>query len=376
MALFARGGSNFLGVDIGTSSVKIVEFRNEGGRPRLATYAFLERPANIIKLDSAQQQSEIAAAVGQLVKRSRATTDRVVAALPNFSVFSSIISLPVMPRKEMYAAVRWEAKKFVPMPIEEMVLDWRLLKDSQDKDGKDKPHSGAVVPGALVDPDQAGQEKGPKNLRVLLTAAPKGLVKRYIDIFKTAGLKLISLETESFALERSLLGGEPGSFMIVDVGAVATNITITVNSVPLLNRSIDVGGETITKAIANSLNVDAERAEQFKRDVGVRAAAGGASQIPRAIEFVITSIVNEIRYVFNLYRNQGEQPLEKIILAGGSAFLTNLPEYLATTLNMKVIIGDPWARVVYPVDLKPALDELGPRFAVAIGLGMREIVSP
>lgn len=375
MALFSRGGANFLGVDIGTSSVKMVEFRNEGGRPRLATYAFLERPANIIKLDSVQQQSEIAAAVGQLVKRSRATTDRVVAALPNFSVFSSIISLPVMPRKEMYAAVRWEAKKFVPMPIEEMVLDWRLLKDGKDKE-KDKTRPEAAIPGALVDPDRAGQEKGPKNLRVLLTAAPKGLVKRYIDIFKNAGLKLVSLETESFALERSLLGGEPGSFMIVDVGAVATNISITVNSVPLLNRSIDVGGETITKAIANSLNVDAERAEQFKRDVGVRTAEGGTSQIPRAIEFVITSIVNEIRYVFNLYRNQGEQPLEKIILAGGSAFLTNLPEYLATTLNMKVIIGDPWARVVYPVDLKPALDELGPRFAVAIGLGMREIVSP
>lgn len=369
MAFFSRSGANYLGVDIGTSSIKIVEFRNEGGRPRLVTYSFLERPTNIIKLDSTRQQSEIAAAIGQLTKRARTTTDKVIAALPNFSVFSSIISLPVMPRKEMYAAVRWEAKKFVPMPIEDMVLDWRLLKDT-----KGKSASGPTVIGGGE--KALGEEKGPKNLKILLTAAPKGLVKRYIDIFKGAGLKLVSLETESFALERSLIGGEPGSFMIVDVGAVATNITITVNSVPLLNRSIDVGGDTITKAIANSLNVDTERAEQFKRDVGIRSTESGSSQIPRAIEFVVTSIVNEIRYVFNLYHNQGEKTIEKIILAGGSAFLTNLPEYLATTLNTKVVIGDPWARVVYPMDLKPALDELGPRFAVAIGLGMREIVSP
>ncbi len=364
--------ASYLGVDIGTSSIKLVECRNQGGQPRLVTYAFLERPTNIIKSDSLQEQTEIATAIRELIKRSRAKTDRAISALPNFSVFSSIISLPVMPRKEMYSAVRWEAKKFVPMPIEEMVLDWRLLKDK-----KRSANDAALKASNLPSPDKpVSEEHGPKNLRVLLTAAPKTLVKRYLEIFKNAGLKLVSLETESFALERSLLGGEPGSFIIVDIGSVVTNITITVNGIPLLNRSIDVGGETITKAIANSLNVEVERAEQFKRDVGVGSVQGTASQIPRAIEFVINSILNEIRYVFNLYRNQGEKPIEKILLAGGSAFLARLPEYLATTLNMKVIIGDPWARTVYPLDLKPALDEIGPRFAVAIGLGMREIVAP
>lgn len=372
MPRFIGRKASYLGVDIGTSSIKLVECKNEGGQPRLVTYAFLERPTNIIKGDSAQEQAQISTAIRELMKRSRATTERAISALPNFSVFSSIISLPVMPRKEMYSAVRWEAKKFVPMPIEEMVLDWRLLKEHQRKGKEGASQESSIPDEAPGVPD----ERGPKNLRVLLTAAPKTLVKRYLEIFKNAGLKLMSLETESFALERSLLGGEPGSFMIVDIGSVVTNITITVNGIPLLNRSIDVGGETITKAIANSLNVDVERAEQFKRDVGVGSVPGTGSQIPRAIEFVLNSIVNEIRYVFNLYRNQGEKPIEKIILAGGSAFLSRLTEYLGTTLNMKVIIGDPWARTVYPLDLKPALDEIGPRFAVAIGLAMREIVSP
>lgn len=372
MALFKGGKGNFIGIDIGTSSVKIVEFRNEGGRPKLVTYAFVDRQNSVIKIDSAQDQGQLTSTLRDLAKQSHTTTDRVIAALPSFAVFSSIVSLPVMPRKDLYAAVRWEAKKFVPMPIEEMVLDWRLLKES--------PLTGALT-GIEKSGSSGGEEKGersergPKNLRVLLTAAPKNLVKRYIDIFKNAGLKLLSLETESFALERSLLGGEPGVFMIVDIGAIATTITIVVNSIPLINRSIDVGGETITKAIANSLNVDVQRAEQFKRDIGMGIQAGGTGQIPRAIEFVINSIVNEVRYVMNLYRNQADKPIEKIILAGGSSFLINLPEYLSTTLNTKVFIGDPWARIIFPVDLKPALDEIGPRFAVAVGLGIREIVT-
>lgn len=364
-----KRGASFLGVDIGTSSIKLVELSNEGGRPRLKTYGFAERPTDIIKVDSLQEQEKISSFLRELVKKSHASSDRVVAALPSFAVFSSIISLPVMPRKDLYAAVRWEAKKFVPMPIEDMVLDWRLLKETV----RPNPVAATPLPSAPgTDKSQEGRE--PKKLRVLLTAAPKSLIQRYINVFKKAELRLLSIETESFALERSLLAGEVGSFMIVDIGAVATTITITVNGIPLLNRSIDVGGDTITKAIANSLNVDIVRAEQFKRDVGITSETGGRSEIPRAIEFVISSIVNEIRYVFNLFRNQGEVPLEKIVLAGGSSFLLHLPEYLRTVLNMKVFIADPWARVIYPIDLRPVLEEIGPRFAVAIGLAMREIV--
>ncbi len=370
MALFKGKRSSYLGIDIGTSSVKLVELRNDGGRPKLTTYGFVDRPAGILKFDTPQEQAMLSTTIQNLVKQTRTTVDRVITALPSFVVFSSIVSLPVMPKKDLFAAVRWEAKKFVPMPIEEMVLDWRILKEG----------SAGILsgdnPGKASEKRKGDDERGPKNLRVLLTAAPKSIVKRYIDIFKVAGLKLESLETESFALERSLFGGESGVFMVVDIGAVVTTITIVVNSIPLINRSIDVGGESVTKAIANSLNVDMQRAEQFKRDVGMGIQDGGTGQVPRAVEFVINSIVNEMRYVMNLYRNQAEKPIEKIVLAGGSSFLVNLPEYLATTLNMRVFIGDPWARTMYPLDLKPALDEIGPRFAVAVGLGMREIVTP
>lgn len=345
---------SFLGIDIGTSSIKAVQIGNDNGRPRLMTYGYLEQQTDIVKSDTAPNQQAVVSALKSLQREMRATTTRVVAALPSFTVFSSIISLPIMTQKELNSAVRWEAKKFVPMPIDDLVLDWKLLKSTG--------------------PAQAA-DRAPKNLRVLITAAPKSLVKRYIDIFKASGLLLDNLETESLALERSLVGTDPAPAMIVDIGAVATNIAIMVDGIPLINRSIDVGGETITRSIAQSMSIDHDRADQFKRDFGLSTNQQNVSQVPKTIEFIISSIINEIRFVLNLYRNQGSGPIEKIILAGGSSFLINLPAYLEKSLSIKTFIGDPWARVIYPVELQPILQEIGPRFAVSIGLAMRDIVS-
>lgn len=344
---------SFLGIDIGSSSMKAVQLGDDNGRPRLMTYGYIELPTDIAKNEAVVSQSVVVNALKTLIRDARVTTTRVVAALPSVTVFSSIISLPLMTKKELNSAVRWEAKKFVPMPIDELVLDWKLLRDS---------HASA-----------AG-DKTPKNLRVLITAAPKTLVKRYIDIFKAAGLQLENLETEALALERSLVGTDPSAVMVVDIGSSATDIAVLVDGIPLINRSIDVGGETITKSVAQSLSVDRDRAEQFKRDFGLSSGQQGTSQVPKTIEFILSSIINEIRFVLNLYRSQGTGPIDKIILAGGSAFLLNLPAFLEKTLSFKTFIGDPWARVIYPVELQPVLQELGPRFAVAIGLAMREIV--
>lgn len=360
MALFAGNKKSYIGIDLGTSAIKVVEMADEGGRPRLVTYGAVEQRGDIVRSDSTEVQSTIIASLNQVRDKAHITTKRAVAALPSFAVFSSIISLPQMSRKELLAAVKWEAKKFVPMPLEEMILDWRLLKE------------GVVSPSK--DEKALEKTKGAKHLKILLTAAPKNVVKRYVDIARGTNLELVGLETEAFALERSLVGNDRSPVLIVDIGAVATDLSIISGGIPVLNRSIDVGGDTITKAIANAMNIDLERAEQFKRDVGMVAAEGGVSQIPKTIEFVVASIVNEIRYVFNLYRAQADTGVEKIILSGGSAFLPNLTAYLERTVGMKVVIGDPFARTIYPVELKPALDEIGPAFAVAVGLSMRPIV--
>ena len=117
-----------------------------------------------------------------------------------------------------------------------------------------------------------------------------------------------------------------------------------------------------------------ERAEQFKQDFGLNISSGENNNIPKTIEETLSPMINEIKYVFDLYRKQGKADIDKVILSGGSAYLPNLVNYLGKALNITVHIGDAWHKISYPKELKPVLDEIGPRFSVAVGLALRGIV--
>ncbi|MFA6604657.1 MAG: pilus assembly protein PilM [Patescibacteria group bacterium] len=391
MGLFSSSTS-YLGIDIGTSSIKMVELENFKNQAKLKTYGYADVSINVLSSSIDKNNQIIADYIVEIAQKSNVQTRQVVAALPTFSVFNFIINLPPMPKKDLSSAIKWEAKKFIPVPLEEMILDWKVLnKKITDKDDDEKVKitddkkdattetentslnkEKTTSKTALKNEDKLFSNTGnTNNYRILLTAAPKNLVARYIDIFKKANLNLLSLETEAFALSRSLIGNDTSTVMIVDIGATTADICIIEQGVPILNRGIDTGGEFITKNIMNSLNVNQERAEQFKRDFGL--AGGGFKNVPDVIQKSLNSIINEIKYVFELYQRQDNSRIEKIVLTGGSAFLPSLPEYLSELLNLQVIIGDPWDRVIYPLDLKPVLQEVGPRMATSVGLAMRDI---
>jgi len=342
---------SYVGVDIGSSGIKIVELKKEGGKARLMSYGFSENPLNLDKTSN----QETAGVINEIYGKAGIFSRQAVSALSTFSVFSSVISLVGLNKnddKDIDSAVQWEAKKVIPLPLEEIVLDWKKIDESQDKNK------------ALAVKD---------DVKVLLTGAPKSLVKKYIEIFKLAKINLLSLETETFALIRALLGNDKSTVMVVEIGASTSNVIIVKESIPMLSRSIDIGGTTITEAISNNLNIGKERAEQFKYDMGISAVDSPEGAIPKTIAETISPVVNEIKYAIDIFQNKGGAKVEKIILTGGSALLLNLPSYLSKMLNLNVIVGDPWYRVSYPVDLKPALDDLGPRLSTAIGLAMREI---
>jgi Tfp pilus assembly PilM family ATPase len=408
MQLFSTVNS-YLGVDIGTASIKIVELENYKGQAKLKSYGYADINTNILRGATDKNNQLIASYIKEIIKKSRMESRQAIAALPTFSVFTSIISLPPMPKKDLASAVKWEAKKFIPLPIEDMILDWKILNikggAQEHKIKKDLPSSfGGLfgkkeekekkpeepkkeAPEEQLEADKEGKKEtdpikpdttstdknvlGKKNYRILLTAAPKNLVARYLSIFKKTSLNLLSLETEAFALSRSLIGNDMSSVMIVDIGSNNTDVCVIEEGVPILNRGIDTGGNVITKAIMNSMNVNIERAEQFKRDFGLMVT--GNRSVPNTIQNALNPIINEIKYVFDLYQRQGEANIEKIILSGGSAFLPNLPQYLSELLGLPVMIGDPWDRIVYPMDLKPVLQEIGPRMAASIGLAMRDL---
>jgi len=359
MGLFSSS-TGYLGVDIGNSSIKVVELLSEKGRPKLATYGFSEQVADLSKNDSPEVQAKTAKIIRKICKEARTKSLKVTASLPSFTVFSSVISLPRMPKKDLASAIKWEAKKVIPLPLEEIILDWRILEeDEKEEGGKTKQAP-------------AGNARK-KNIKLLLTGAGKGLVRNYMKIIKMAGLTLSSLEPESFALIRSLVGHDRSTIIIIDLGASATNISIIEEGIPLLNRSIDVGGRAVTQSIAGNLNVSNEQAEQFKKDVGMSNVEESSANLPEAVGQSVSAIVNEIKYTIGLYQNQKRGSVEKIILTGGSAMLSGLPFYLSNVLDIKSFIGDPWARVVYPVELKPILNEIGSKMSVAVGLAMRDI---
>ncbi|MFZ2310029.1 MAG: type IV pilus assembly protein PilM [Patescibacteria group bacterium] len=344
MGLFSSSDNSYLGVDIGDSSLKLVELKKKGKKIYLSNYAFSENVSDI-KFTKIDDTVYLAKAINKVCKESNIKAKRVTASLPTFAVFSSIINLNNVEKKNMAEAVADEARKVIPLPLEEMKIDFKIM------------------------PAIAGADRA--NSRVFLTGSPKKLVRKYIDIFKAADLELLNLETETFSLVRSLLGSDKSTVMIVEIGANSTDISIIKESIPVLNRSLEICGNTITKDLATAMGLDAVQAEQFKIDLSI-SEKGNGELLPIIVK-TIAPIVSEIEYMLDFFNMSNQGKVEKIILSGGGSMLTGLPEYLSDKLNLQVIVGDPFSRVVYAEELRPVINEVGPKLAVAVGLALRDI---
>ncbi len=345
MNLFSFGGDNlFLGIDIGDSSLKMVELKKKGGRLYLSNYAFSENVSEI-NFTKMEDVNYLAQAILKVRNEAGITADSATASLPTFSVFSSIINVSNVDKKNLTAAVNEEARKVIPLPLEEMILDWKLVDD---------------------------KETGANGFRVFLTGSPKKLVRKYVEVFKKAKLNLASLETETFSLVRSLVGDDKATVMITEIGANSTDLSIVKESIPVLNRSLAVCASTVTRALAEKLGLSYAQAEQYKMDLSLSLGADSREELPQLITKTLEPIITEMQYMLEFFRSQNGGSVEKVILSGGGALLLNLADYLSKRLDLKVIIGDPWNRINYAPELKPILSEIGPKLAVAIGLAMRE----
>ncbi|QQG52169.1 MAG: type IV pilus assembly protein PilM [Candidatus Falkowbacteria bacterium] len=350
MSFITLGNENlFLGIDIGDSSLKMVELKKKGQKILLSNYAFSENVSEI-NFNRVDDINYLSQAITKVMKEAGMKARRATVSLPTFAVFSSIINITNADKNTLANGVNEEAKKVIPLPLEEMILDWKVIPD---KNGK-TPVSG--------------------NIQVFLTGSPKKLVRKYIDVFKQSGVVLASLETETFSLVRSLIGDDKAPMMIVEIGANSTDLSIVKDSIPVLNRSLTVCASTVTKALAAKLGMTYAQAEQFKLDLSFSLNADSSQEeLPQLITKTLEPIVTEMQYLIDFYRSQNDENLEKIILSGGGSLFLNLADYFSKRLNIKVIIGNPWSRVEYPQEIKPVLEEVGPKLAVAIGLAMREI---
>ncbi len=340
MGFFSSRKKSYLGVDIGSTHFKIVELFPDKGRARLFTYGY----GSFGELFTEEKEDlPLFAEYGKhLLKMAHVQTRFAVTALPLYSVFSSIIHLPHLKERDLKEAVNWESKKVIPLPPEEMVLDWRVIGGQTKKKSREDD-----------------------SLKILITGAPKKLIQKYIEVFRLLGLELLSLETEAFALIRSLIGNDTSHSMIIDFGGKTTNVLVVSDGIPVLHRSIEQGGRDLTAFFTKQTGLSYERAEAYKKDL--------QTPLTNEMKDHLGSIFDEIKYSITLYETQQKNKVEKIILTGGGASFIGLPEHISEMLGRKVYLGSPWARLVYPEDLTSTLDILGSSMSIAIGLSMREI---
>lgn len=381
MGLFSKKKSQpsgLIGIDVGAGGIKAVELALQDGRLRLKTYAYSSFSDLSVQRKSLLDDPKKAAAVlREMYKKSKMSSNIANAALPSHSVFHAIVTIPQPKdaKQDIKPMIDTQVKKLLPMPIEDMILDStiidkHLLPKAQNKEEKGKDKKAQKKP---VSRDDIGvpTPKDQQHIRVLISGAPKDLVSKYISVFKMAKLTLSSLETEAFALIRSLVGKDKARIMVVDIGYERTNITIVDGGIPYLHRSIKAGGANVTAMIAKQMSLSMDQAEQVKLDLAMSAQQG---EVPPVLREAMMPILHEIRYALELYAQQifhDNNTVDKIILTGGSAHMPHLDPFLTEALNMNIYLGDPWARVAAPEGLRPVLSEIGPRFSVAVGLAMK-----
>jgi len=370
---------SYLGVDLGAGGIKVVELKQVKKRPMLFTYGYtsdlqnvhqlfvIEKNNNIENLTAERktqptvpvidptQVKKYADLLKAICVNAKVVSKIASVSLPVSVIFHAVINLPPLKKEEFDKVLRAEIKKLLPRPIEDMVLDYQIVG----------PNSQA------------------KTQRVLVNAVPKELVMFYTEVFKSAGMVLDSLEPESVALERSLIGRDQSVAMIIDMGAERTNFYIIDQSFAITHHSIEVGGERISKILVNLLGIEEDLVEQLKYDYfdNILRKDGqlkmSKEKFSEIFMPVIDPIVKEIEYSFELYMKQAgneEKKPEKIILTGGASLMPFLSEHITEKFNIKCYVGDPWGRVVYQDGIKPLLNKIGPRMSVAIGLALRKLV--
>jgi len=333
--MFFSSGKSILGVDIGTSNIKIAQIAHEK-EPILETYGIVNMTYQLGGKNDEIVVGQMADILKTLVHKAGVSTSKCVISFPNSAVFTSVIDMPVMSEKEMASAVEFEAKKYVPLALAEIDLSWTVISKSPDNSSK-----------------------------VLLTAVPKQITRNYMRVFDLAGLEPIAGEIEALALIRSLVGNAPLNCVIIDIGAKSTGLNILENGFLRLSRNLNIGGDTITSKIAESLNISFFRAEQFKKEFGVSQS----EFIPNAIKSVLSLIKNEIKQLLAIYQSHNIK-VDKILLVGGGANLPGMVEYFKD-LEIPTELGDPLKTVGYSQAVDSVLKRYALSLPIAIGLALR-----
>ena len=368
--LFGGNGKNangsVLGVDIGSAFIKVVQMKKENGKAVLETYgsialgAFANTDAGkVTNLDG----ENLAKALIELFKESGITPSETACVIPASSSLVFVISLPANISESIVKdIVPTEARKFIPVPITEVSLDYFILPKREIFDQN---------PGEMSDPSVIIPEE---KTEVLLVAIHNDTVKKYQQALSGSGIDSSFLEVELFSQVRSVFIHELAPVLLMDMGASKTKLAIVeygiVKSVHIINR----GSADITQNIATTFNISFTEAEKMKMQLGMGGDAG-TKELQDSIHLSTEYILSETNSIVLHYEKQHNRSISKVILTGGGVLLHGFFEKAQDNFKCEVVYGNPFYKVEAPAFLAPTLSSIGPEFSGAVGVALRKLLS-
>lgn len=348
---------NFLGIDIGTSSIKMVELQRVGGRVKLENYGELKprvlykKPFRTLEKSTLLLSSQdISRGIRAIIQEAKIKTKRAAFSIPDFSTFYTTFKLPPMTEEEIPGAVRFTARQHIPLPLSEVALDWSIIKKG------------------------SYQKKKIEGLKILLVAVPNEVIHQYQEIADFSGLELFALEAEAFSLSRSLVKKDKKTVILADIGAQSTTVSVVDGGALQMSHSFDVSGNEFSEVLAKALSVDYDTAEGLKEKYGLRETGEVAGKsVAQILLPLVDIILTEIKKISQSFSQAETKEIESIVLAGGNALIPNLKEYFQTQLEKEIEITNPFADIFYPPILEKTLEKMGPSYAVAAGIALREL---
>ncbi len=352
-----------IGVDIGTSAVKVVQLRREKGRVVLETYGAIALgpyAGTEIGRATSLPAEKIAEALKDVIREANVTTQDAAIAIPYSSSLVSIIRLPATVEKQLAQVVPIEARKYIPVPINEVLLDWFLVSD-------------AKKPG----PDG--------KMEVLLVAIHNDTIAKFRSIGQEATLLPAFFEIEVFSAVRASLDHGLAPVAVVDIGAATTKFYVVERGLIRESHIINHGGQDLSLNASRALGLTVTQAEDRKRKYGLSgegpATVGGGSLPPgqagadlkKSFELSLTPMIAELTRTVSSWETRTSQTLSALVLTGGGSTLRGLKEFMQSKVTTPIRLSDPFGKTQAPAFLEAILKEAGPEFSVAVGLALRRL---
>jgi type IV pilus assembly protein PilM len=339
----------FFGFDVSAGSMKLMQLKKEGSAQAISAYAEAALPKGLVINDTISDTKTFLYLLKQAMDRPRLgqfTTHQAVVSLPESKSFVRVIQIPQMSEKEASSAIPFEAESFIPMPIDQVYLDWQKLDIQDDK------------------------------MNILIIATPKDFVDKYLNLLDEAGIKPLAMEVESQSCHRALLDQKlKETVLIADIQAARTSLIMVEEGHLQFTSSIPVAGNAFTEALARSLGISSSKAEELKKRIGL-ANTPENPNIKTALLPVLNSLLAEIKNILKFHNDHSTKKVTRLLLAGGSAQINNLLEFLSPEFqseNIKVELANPMLHLAEHSKPKSWQGAEALAYTTVIGLALRPI---